>query len=105
MKNVKLKVKSKVSFFALLIFHFSFLTFHLAAQDKGRTVKNEAFKCGEQLVYRIHYGFIDAGYATIKIQDSLVPVLGKKAYHIVGTGISTGVVNTVFHVNDRYETY
>jgi hypothetical protein len=76
-----------------------------AAQDKGRIVKNEAFKCGEKLVYRIHYGFIDAGQATIKIEDSLVPVLGKKAYHIVGTGISTGAVNVFFKVSDRYETY
>jgi hypothetical protein len=89
-------------------FTFSFITFHFInsfAQDKGRTIKNEAFKCGEQLVYRIHYGFIDAGQATIKIQDSLFTLMGKKAYHIVGTGISTGMVNTVFHVDDRYETY
>jgi hypothetical protein len=89
-------------------FTFSFITLHFInsfAQDKERTVKNEAFKCGEQLVYRIHYGFIDAGQATIKIQDSLVPVMGKKTYHIVGTGISTGVVGAVFKVDDRYETY
>jgi len=75
------------------------------AQDKGRTIKNEAFRCGEKLVYRIHYGFIDGGQATIKIEDSLIPVLGKKTYHIVGTGVSTGILNAVFKVNDRYETY
>lgn len=100
-------MKSKALFTGVFIFHLSLITFHspIFAQDKGRCVKNDAFKCGEQLVYRIHYGFIDAGVATIKIQDSLVPILGKKAFHIVGTGISTGVVNTVFHVDDRYETY
>lgn len=87
------------------ILYFLFFTFQLTAQEKSRMVKNDAFKCGEQLVYRIHYGFVDAGQATIKIQDSLVPILGKKAYHIVGTGVSTGVLNTVFKVNDRYETY
>jgi Protein of unknown function (DUF3108) len=105
MKNEKRKVKNKFTCFVVLIFHFSFFTFNLVAQDKGRFVKNEAFKCGEQLVYRIHYGFIDAGIATIKIKDSLTPVLGKKAYHIVGTGVSIGVLNVVFKVNDRYETY
>jgi hypothetical protein len=89
-----------------LAFYFiAFLLVNCAAQDKGRIVKNEAFKCGEKLVYRIHYGFIDGGEATIKIQDSLVPVLGKKTYHIVGTGVSTGILNAVFKVNDRYETY
>ncbi len=100
MKNIK-------AYLIIAIFHFSFFIFHsgISAQDNERTIKNEAYKCGEQLVYRIHYGIIDAGQVTIKIQDSLVPILGKKAYHIVGTGVSTGILNTVFKVNDRYETY
>ena len=76
-----------------------------AQNSRSRNIKNDAFKCGEKLVYRIHYGFIDAGLATIKIQDSLVPLLGRKAYHVVGTGVSTGVVGAVFPVDDRYETY
>jgi hypothetical protein len=100
-------VKNIKAYLIIVILHFSFFIFHsdAFAQEKGRTVKNEAFKCGEQLVYRIHYGFIDAGQATIKIEDSMFPILGKKAYHIVGTGVSTGVLNAVFKVNDRYETY
>ncbi len=107
MKGEKLKVKNRKLYQAFIIFHFSFFVFHSGAnaQDKGRSIKNDAFKCGEQLTYRIHYGFIDAGQATIKIEDSLISVLGKKAYHIVGTGVSKGVVNMVFKVNDRYETY
>lgn len=92
----------KVGFVFCLI---SLYTPNVFSQIKERAVNNDAFKCGEQLVYRIHYGFIDAGQATIKIEDSLVPVLGKRAYHIVGTGISTGMLNAVFKVNDRYETY
>lgn len=99
MKNIK-------AYLIIATFHFSFFIHsNIFAQEKSRTINNEAFKCGEQLVYRIHYGFIDAGQASIKIEDSLVPVLGKKAYHIVGTGVSTGVLSTVFKVNDRYETY
>jgi hypothetical protein len=100
-------VRNKKCVISVLVFHFLFFIFHfsLLAQDNGRCIKNESFKCGEQLVYRIHYGFIDAGIATIKVQDSLFPLMGKKAYHIVGTGISTGIVNTVFHVEDKYETY
>jgi hypothetical protein len=90
--------------FSFNIQHSTFSIQSACAQN-NRTVKNEAFKCGEKLVYRIHYGFIDAGQATIRIEDSLVPVSGKKAYHIIGTGISTGAVNVFFKVNDRYETY
>ncbi len=95
----------KFQFPGLLALSLSLFSFSLIAQNKERSIPNGAFKCGEQLVYRIHYGFIDGGLATIKIQDSLTPVLGKKAYHIVGTGVSTGVLNVVFKVNDRYETY
>lgn len=91
-------------FIAAALF-FAFNMQGVFAQEKERMVNNEAFKAGEQIVYRIHYGIIDAGQATIKIQDSLVSILGKKTYHIVGTGVSTGVLNTVFKVNDRYETY
>lgn len=104
MKRGKFKVKRFIKSgitFSFLAFAF----FNSVAQEKGRKIENDAFKCGEQLVYRIHYGFIDGGQATIKIQDSLVPVLGKKAYHVIGTGVSTGVLNAVFKVNDRYETY
>jgi hypothetical protein len=75
------------------------------AQDKSRSVTNNAFKCGEELVYRIHYGFIEAGQATIKVEDSMTSVLGRKSFHIIGTGVSKGMVNAVFKVNDRYETY
>ncbi len=97
----------KNKFFNFVIICFSLLTFRadIIAQEKGRHIKNEAFTCGEQLTYRIHYGIIDAGQVTIKIQDSITTVVGKKAYHIVGTGVSTGVVGAVFKVDDRYETY
>jgi hypothetical protein len=105
--NIKVRGNTGIRFipagltFCLIVFNF----IYSIAQDKGRCVKNEAFKCGEKIAYRIHYGFVDAGVATIKIEDSLVPVLGKKAYHVVGTGVSTGLLNTFFKVNDRYETY
>jgi hypothetical protein len=39
------------------------------AQANFRTVQNEAFKRGEKLTYRIHYGFIDAAIATIEVEN------------------------------------
>ncbi len=100
-------MKKRKSYWVFIIFSFSFFIFSLSGftLDKSRTIKNEAFKCGEELVYRIHYGIIDAGQATIKIDDSLTSVMGRKAYHVVGKGISTGMVGLVFKVNDKYETY
>jgi len=62
------------------------------------------FKVGEEITYRVHYGLVNAGEAKIKVQE-IVKVGGKSAYHMVGTGQSTGVVDWVFPTTDRYETY
>lgn len=70
-----------------------------------RTVTNTAFKTGEKLVYRIHYGFVDAGEAVLEVKDSKWKFSGRDAYHVVGTGKSLGGFDWVFKVRDRYETY
>ena len=41
------------------------------AQYNFRKINNEAFKRGEKLSYRIHYGFIDAVTATIEVTQEL----------------------------------
>jgi len=75
------------------------------AQETLRTVPNTAFQKGEELTYRIHYGFIDAATATIKIDDKDKTINGRNAMHVVGTGDSKGAFNLFFKVHDRYETY
>ncbi|HKC69741.1 MAG TPA: DUF3108 domain-containing protein [Bacteroidia bacterium] len=66
---------------------------------------NEAFKEGEVLSYRLHYGFIDAGVAIIEVMPKIQDFGGHKVYHIVGNGYSKGTFNWFFKVKDRYETY
>ena len=66
---------------------------------------NEAFKEGEVLSYRLHYGFIDAGVAIIQVMPHVQDFGGHQVYHIVGDGYSKGTFNWFFKVKDRYETY
>lgn len=74
--------------------------------DQGyRSIKNTAFKAGEELKFRIHYGFMDAGEAVLKVEESKFDFNGRKALHIVGTGESLGGFDWFFKVRDRYETY
>lgn len=61
------------------------------------------FKDGEYLKYRIHYGFLNAGYATFT--TNVVTYNEKTHYHVVGKGYSTGAVKLFFKVEDLYETY
>jgi hypothetical protein len=67
--------------------------------------KNEAFKEGEILTYRLHYGIIDAGVAVLEVKPDVLDVAGRKVYHIVGNGYSKGSFDWFFKVRDRYETY
>ncbi len=76
-----------------------------ASAFKFRKIKNNAFKVGEKLTYRVHYGWMDAGEAVLEVKDSEKKINGRDLYHIVGKGKSLGTFNWFFKVQDRYETY
>jgi len=65
--------------------------------------KHEAFKDGETLKYLVHYGFIDGGYAMLKLTD--FEMNGKKYFHAIASGYSTGLADKLFKVRDVYETF
>jgi hypothetical protein len=69
------------------------------------TKENEAFKEGEILSYRLHYGMMDAGVAVLEVKPEVLEVSGRKVYHIVGNGYSKGTFDWFFKVRDRYETF
>jgi hypothetical protein len=66
---------------------------------------NTAFKEGEILTYRLHYGIINAGIAVLEVKPDIININGRKVYHIVGSGYTTGTTDWFFKVRDRYETY
>lgn len=95
MKNLLLTVS-----FALTVNH------SLLSQDSTlRTLRNEAFKAGETLEYRVHYGFINAGEAKMEIMPEIKDFGRRKVFHIVGTGRTLGAFDWFFKVRDRYESY
>ncbi|KLT69547.1 MULTISPECIES: DUF3108 domain-containing protein [Flavobacterium] len=65
--------------------------------------KEDAFDTGEYFKFRIHYGIINAGYATLEIKDATVN--NKKVFHAVGKGYTTGMSKLFFKVEDLYESY
>lgn len=67
-----------------------------SAQDK-------AYGDGEWFKFRIHYGFMTAGYATLQVDDATLK--GKDVYHIKGEGVTTGMSKFFFKVEDYYESY
>lgn len=73
--------------------------------DQLPSYSNSAFKEGEVLTYRMHYGIINAGMAVLEVKPDLLNINGRKVYHIVGNGYTTGTADWFFKVRDRYETY
>jgi len=70
-----------------------------------RTVVNSAFTKGEFLKYRVHYGIITAGYATLEVANKVETVSGRKCHHIVGKGFTTSSYDWVYKIRDKYETF
>lgn len=94
--NKKMRI---LSLFILLFFIPS-----VYAQKNLRSIKNESFKPGEILKYRVHYGFMDAGEAILEVKTEMKNFGGRECYHIVGTGESVGAFDWFFKVRDRYES-
>lgn len=68
-------------------------------------INNEAFNRGELLTFRMHYGIVEAGVATLGITEEEKEIAGRKTYHVIGLGQSRGAFDLFFKVRDRYETY
>lgn len=79
----------------LLLFFLPLLSF----QPKS----DNAFDTGEYFKFRIHYGIVNAGYATLEVKDAVIN--NKKVYHAVGKGYTTGMSRFFFKVDDLYESY
>lgn len=62
-----------------------------------------AFKSGEWLKFRIHYGFLNASYATLDLSSKMMDSI--PVYHVVGRGKTTGFASIFFKVDDTYESY
>ena len=88
----------------ILVISF-FSIFNCSGQNSLRTINNTAFTFGEELKYRIHYGIIDGGLATIKVESSAKKVGGRNAYHVIGKGETSAAWSLFYKIRDRYETY
>ena len=77
----------------LIIFFFSSFCF----------CQNNAYEAGEWLKFRIHYGLITAGQATLEVKSELLN--DQEVFHIIGFGETTGMTSWFFKVEDHYQSY
>ena len=65
--------------------------------------KESAYGIGEWFKFRIHYGLVTAGFATLEVKEGFQN--NKKVFHTVGNGYTTGMTKLFFKVNDDYQSY
>jgi hypothetical protein len=65
--------------------------------------KPDAYDTGEWFKFRIHYGFINAGFATLEIKEAVRE--NKKVFHAIGKGYTVGMSRLFFKADDTYESY
>ncbi|MGO3182865.1 MAG: DUF3108 domain-containing protein [Aequorivita sp.] len=70
--------------------------FFLSAQER-------AYGHGEFFKFRVHYGFVTAGYATLQVNNA--SVRGKDVFHVRGYGETVGVSKWFFKVKDDYQSF
>ncbi|WP_310994340.1 DUF3108 domain-containing protein [Aequorivita marina] len=67
------------------------------------TAQERAYGSGEFFKFRVHYGFVTAGYATLKVEDAAID--GKDVFHVRGFGETVGLSKWFFKVEDDYQSY
>ncbi len=114
---MKRSKKSLLLFLSVAVLLFSFKkafvpSAELAAMNyKAQQIKDlpkvpiAAFKLGEKLEYKLHYGIVNAGVIKLEVKPELQSANGRDIIHVVGDGYSTGSFDWFFKVRDRYETF
>ena len=65
--------------------------------------QKKAFEDGEWLKFRVHYGMITAGVATLEVKSEVLDT--NDVFHVIGFGETTGMASWFFPVEDHYESY
>ena len=85
----------------IVVFLLSLLTSFVST--KVEISETPVFINGENLTFRIHYGFITGGEAKIIAQKTQLN--DREVFHAVVTGKTTGVIDKIYKVYDVYESF
>ena len=69
----------------------------------GTAQKMQNIQSGEKLSYRIHYGVLNAGTASLTTLKTTYK--GQPHFYVKGYGKTTGAVRAFFKVEDNYESF
>ena len=88
----------------LIILLFLISALNVSGQELAN-VRETVFQVGEQLSYKLRYGFITAAEAHIRVEHSDIKFDNKSVYHLVAEGRTAGSFNVFYKVRNRYDSY
>lgn len=93
----------KIHQFALLVV----LLFSVIAARAQEPIKlaEPTFKAGEELSYRLKYGWFTGAEAHLRVADTDTKFESRPAWHIIADGQTAGTFDVFYKVRNRYETY
>jgi len=96
----------KKPFLLSFFFAFSVMCFFAFQPSKPlRRSPNNNFTVGEKLEYRLHYGFVNAGEATVAVDPQYFMVNDRVCYKISVLGRSTGSFDFFMKIRDQFISY
>jgi hypothetical protein len=84
---------------------FTLLSCGISSAQELKKLDEPVFKPGEQLSYRMKYGFFTAAEADIRVENTDLKFNGQPTYHIITEGRTAGSFDVFYKVRNRYETY
>lgn len=89
----------------ILLISFGLFSFTSDSETTDTTGLNFAFKSGEVLSYRLHYGFLNAGSATLKVDNTKHTIKEKSCFRVDVVGKSVGAFRAALKIDDFWRTY
>lgn len=78
---------------------------NLITDSVASKTNNTAWKLGEVVKYRVHYGIINAGIIEMEVEPQLKELAKREVYHLHGRGRSVSGFDWFFKVRDHFESY
>lgn len=89
----------------LLIFFLGFILTSGSPENDYRIIPFESFDEGEVIKYRVHYGFVTAGEATMVVDKKIHHLNRRACYKIDVFGRTTGMADKLYGIDDNWGTF
>jgi hypothetical protein len=89
----------------LLLALLAAATPQLGPGDAVRSVPQNSFGRGEVLSYKVHYGLINGGEATVETSNGLEHVNDRPCYKATVSGKTTGSLDFFLRIRDQWRAY